>query len=204
MSVSHTRSFFGDAPHAGSFGLKTRSRKYPGLVHSMRSSRRRPAHATHPPRAAARPRQTSHRQQAPPPPPPAPPPSPPRLPPPATSRRIPLHLQACTVFMPPPTFWLAACKHLQYLLEKKRNGRATQARHTRAQHEQALEEKRRAGQSRPAPNSTPRAPSPSTSTAAAASATLAISPTRANRLAARRVRHVYWPRTAATHGQPTP
>jgi len=73
--------------------LKTRLRKYPGLVYNMRSSHRRPAHATHPPRAAARPRQTSHRTQALPPPPPAPPPSPPRLPSPATSRRIPPHLQ---------------------------------------------------------------------------------------------------------------
>ena len=89
--------------------------------------------------------------------------------------------------MPPRTFWLA----LQHLSEKKRNGQATQARHKRAQHDQALEEKRRAGQSRPAPISTPRAPSPSTSTAAAASATSAISLTRANRLAARRVLHVY-------------
>jgi len=83
----------------GSETLKTRSRKYPGLVYNVRSSRRRPAHANHPTRAAAHPRQTSHRQQAPPPPPLTPPPSPPRLPPPETSRRISPHLQTCT---PPP------------------------------------------------------------------------------------------------------
>jgi len=76
------------------FLLKTRSRKYPELVHSMRSSPTTRPRDRPPSRAAARFRQASHRQQAPPPPPPAPPPSPPRLPPPATSRRIAWHLQA--------------------------------------------------------------------------------------------------------------
>jgi len=81
-------------------GLKTRSRKYPGLVYNVRSSRRRPAHGNNPPRAAAHPRQTSHLQQAPPPPPLTPPTSPPRLPPPETSRRKTPHLQ---MFTPPLT-----------------------------------------------------------------------------------------------------
>jgi len=81
------------------YTLKTRSRKYPGLVYNVRSSRRRPDHANHPPRAAAHPRQKSHRQQAPPTPPPTPPPSPARLAPPEISRQISPHLQT---FTPPP------------------------------------------------------------------------------------------------------
>jgi len=45
--VRSFRCAFVAGSQTGSKKLKTRSRKYPELAHSLRSSRRRPAHATH-------------------------------------------------------------------------------------------------------------------------------------------------------------
>jgi len=110
--------------------------------------------------------------------------------------------------MPPPTFRLAACKHLQYLLKinTKRTGNTSKA-HTSAKG--ASFGRKETGSARlisvalRTEFDTAR-PKPVDIDRCVSQSDLSYLLTRANRLVVRSVRHVYWPRTAAIHGQPTP
>jgi len=106
--------------------------------------------------------------------------------------------------MPPPTFRLAACKHLQYLLKKKMKwtGHTSKA-HTSATRE-SLGRKETGRSVAPRTKFDAARPKPDNIDRCLSQCDLSYLPTRANRLAARSVRHVNWPRTAGTHGQPTP